>query len=124
MKVIIAGSRSITDYGLVIDAVIKSKFKITEVVSGTAKGVDTLGERYAMDECIPIKRFKPNWTKYKKSAGFIRNEKMIQYVHPKGGLILVWDSMSKGSAHTLQYAREKKIKIYLYLLGGKHGHIN
>lgn len=124
VKVIIAGSRTITDYGTVVGAVEDSGFEITEVVSGTAKGVDQLGERYAMDECIPIKKFKPQWAKYKKTAGFIRNEKMVNYVAPNGGLILVWDGQSSGSAHTLKYAKQKGIKIYLHIPGGRHVHIN
>ena len=48
MKVIIAGSRDITDYSLVCRAISESKFDITEVISGTARGVDTLGEKWAV----------------------------------------------------------------------------
>jgi len=124
MKVIIAGSRTITDYGTVLNAIQKSGFKITEIVSGTARGVDQLGERYGMDECIPIKKFKPDWSKYKKTAGFIRNEKMVNYVYPYGALVLIWDGQSAGSAHTLKYAKKKGIKIYLHIPGGRHAHIN
>lgn len=126
MKVIIAGSRDITDYGTVVGAIEDSGFEITEIVSGTAKGVDQLGERYAMDECIKIKRFPAQWKKggkYNPNAGFIRNEKMINYVYPYGGLILVWNGRSKGSAHTLKYAKQKGIKIYLHIPGGRHVHI-
>ena len=43
MKVIIAGSRNFTDYKVLQDAIKNSGFKITEVVSGGAKGVDSLG---------------------------------------------------------------------------------
>lgn len=124
MKVIIAGSRDIIDYGIVVGAIEDSGFEITEVVSGTAKGVDLLGERYAMDKRIKIKRFKPNWSKYKKVAGFIRNEKMVNYVYPHGGLILIWNGRSKGSAHTLHYTKKKGIQIYLHIPGGRHVFIN
>ena len=47
MKVIIAGSRGVEDYALVEEAVKQSGFDITEVVSGTARGVDLLGEHWA-----------------------------------------------------------------------------
>ena len=46
MKTIIAGSRNVTDYSAIDEAVQNSRFSITEVVSGTAKGVDRLGERW------------------------------------------------------------------------------
>lgn len=127
MKVIIAGSRTITDYGTVVGAIEESGFEITEVVSGTARGVDQLGERYAMDECITIKRFPAKWRKsgkYNPNAGFIRNEKMVDYVAPYGALVLVWDGQSKGSAHTLKFAKKKGIKIYLHIPGGRCVHIN
>jgi len=126
MKVIIAGSRDITDYGIVVGAIEDSGFKITEVVSGTAKGVDLLGERYAMDEAIKIKRFPAKWKKsgkYNPAAGFVRSEKMVNYVYPYGALILIWNGRSKGSAYTLKYAKQKGIKIYLHIPGGRHVHI-
>ncbi len=43
MKTIIAGSRSIHDYALVVSAVARCGWRITEVLSGAAQGVDTLG---------------------------------------------------------------------------------
>ena len=45
MKVIIAGSRNISDYKLVVDTIQSSGYEITEVVSGTAVGPDQLGEQ-------------------------------------------------------------------------------
>ena len=49
MKTIIAGSRDITDYTVVLSAILLSEFKITEVVAGGARGVDKLAERFAAD---------------------------------------------------------------------------
>ncbi len=72
MKTIIAGSRDITDYSLVCRAISESKFNITEVISGTARGVDTLGEKWVADNKIPVKKFFPNWS-IGKQAGFLRN---------------------------------------------------
>ena len=47
MKVIIAGTRVLDDYEYVKDQITKSKFDITEVVSGCCYGVDALGEKFA-----------------------------------------------------------------------------
>lgn len=44
MRTIIAGSRGIWDYKLIDQAVIESKFDMSVVISGTANGVDKLGE--------------------------------------------------------------------------------
>jgi len=82
MKIVIAGSRTITDMKFLLEAIKLSGYKITfsdEIVSGGARGVDTLAEIYAKDKCIPVKIFKPDWNKYGKSAGVIRNYEMAKY---------------------------------------------
>ena len=50
-----------------------------EVASGCAKGVDALGEQWATERDIPIKRFPADWSSYGRSAGPKRNEQMAQY---------------------------------------------
>jgi predicted Rossmann fold nucleotide-binding protein DprA/Smf involved in DNA uptake len=67
MKVIVAGSRDITDYVWVLRAISEAKFKITEIVSGGAKGVDSLGEMYAKENGIPLKVFPADWKTYGKA---------------------------------------------------------
>lgn len=95
MKVCIAGSRELVDYSDVEEAVKQSGFTITEVVSGGARGGDSLGEDYAKNHSLPIKKFEPDWgdisspdakvkvnkygKKYNVLAGFQRNEQMAQY---------------------------------------------
>lgn len=49
MKAIIADSREITEYELLLKAIKKSGFSITEIISGCTRGVDKLGEKYAID---------------------------------------------------------------------------
>ena len=109
-KVIIAGSREFLDYKLLIekcDHYLQNQNNI-EVVSGAAKGADTLGERYAVKKGYALKTFPANWDFYGKSAGYRRNEEMAEYAD---ALILFWDGMSKGSKHMLDTAREKNLKI-------------
>ncbi len=82
MKILIAGSRTITDMDILLKVIKLSGYKITssdEIVSGGARGVDTLAEIYAKNNGIPIKIFKPDWDKYGKSAGVIRNYEMAKY---------------------------------------------
>lgn len=86
--VIIAGPRTIIDYELLLNAIKLSDIEITEVVSGNAKGVDSLGERYAKENNIPLKVFPADWKTYKKAAGPIRNSGMAQYAQEKDGILL------------------------------------
>jgi hypothetical protein len=86
-------------YPLVRQAVIASGFDITEVVSGTAKGADTLGEFYAAEYDIPCKLFPPDWDKYGKAAGPIRNGQMKDYAD--AAIVFIWDG-SRGSANMIK----------------------
>jgi len=113
MKTIIAGSRTIKNYVTVLDAIIKSKFDITEVVSGTAKGVDELGEVYAKINNIPIKQFPADWETHGRSAGFIRNSQMAIYAD---ALIAIWDGKSRGTEQMIKEAKKRKLAVFLYTI--------
>ncbi len=111
LKTIIAGGRNLTDYKLVEEACKQAPWIITEVVSGMAKGVDSLGEEWANNHNIPIKQFPANWEKYGKRAGPIRNIEMGDYAD---ALIAVYDGKSRGTGHMIDYAREKGLEVYVH----------
>jgi hypothetical protein len=109
MKVIIAGSRDFDDYELLCkycDHILQNQTDI-EIVSGTAKGADQLGERYAKEKEYKITRFPADWS-LGKSAGYIRNEEMAKYAD---ALIAFWNGMSKGSKHMINLANKYNLKI-------------
>ena len=115
MKVIIAGGRDFNNYELLCeycDKILANSINI-EVVSGKARGADSLGERYARERGYPIKDFPANWDEFGKSAGYIRNKQMAEY---SDGLIAFWNGKSKGTKHMIDLARERnlRIKIKLY----------
>lgn len=89
MKCIIAGSRDIRDYHYLVGCIyqVKWSFKIAEVVSGGALGVDRMGERWANENGKPVKYFEADWDEYGRSAGPIRNQEMAEYAD---ALILLW----------------------------------
>lgn len=109
MRVIIAGSRDITDFDMLRELYDRCGVDITEVVSGTARGVDRLGEQLAAELGVPIKRFPADWNRHGKSAGYIRNSDMADYAD---ALLLLWDGRSKGSGHMKQLAIDKGLPIY------------
>jgi hypothetical protein len=110
VKCIIAGSRSITECQVVAKAIIASRFIISEVVSGGAKGVDKLGEQLAKFMGKPMKRFPAEWNKHGRGAGYLRNTAMAKYAD---ALIAVWDGKSKGTKHMIDAAREKHLKVFV-----------
>lgn len=113
MKVIIAGSRHINDMSALRRAIELSKFDITEIVSGGASGVDTLGEIYAAEKGIPVKRFPADWDKHGRSAGPIRNGEMAEYAD---ALIAVWHGASRGTANMIKQASYKKLRIHQHIV--------
>jgi len=110
MRTIIAGSREITDYEIVEQAVENSGFVPTSIISGGARGVDKLGELYAFYQELPVRRFAPDWETIGKSAGFVRNRQMALEADC---LIAVWDGKSKGTKHMIDTAREYNLDVYV-----------
>lgn len=113
MKLIIAGSRSISDLEIVEEAINKSGWRneITEVVHGDARGVDKLGEMWAEQNSIPVKRFPANWKKFGKKAGSIRNKQMSEYGNK---LIAIWDGNSTGTIDMVKQMKIAEKPIYLH----------
>lgn len=118
MKVIIAGSRSITDINYVYEAVKKAYSdgiqEIDEVVSGTARGVDRLGEEWAKRNKIPIKKFPADYWLYHPSiAPKKRNEQMACYAD---ALIAVWNGCSGGTHDMIQRAYAHNLRVSVYII--------
>lgn len=115
MVTIIAGSRDITDYKILIRAIKASKFKVTAVISGNARGVDMLGIDYAVKKDIPCYLMPALWGEYGNQAGPIRNEAMaLVCKHYSGGLIALWDGKSSGTYSMIKLAKKHKLKLFIY----------
>jgi len=108
MKLIIAGSRNFTDYPLLKKTLTPIRSLISEIVSGTARGADQLGEQFALEHDIPIKQFPADWDRYGKPAGYIRNAQMAEYAD---ALIAFWDGKSAGTGHMIEVARKNKLMV-------------
>lgn len=107
MKVIIAGSRNITSLNVVRKALDDSGFNVTEIVSGCARGVDTIGEIIAKERGIPVKKFPAKWDELGKKAGVVRNTEMGDYAD---ALVAISLNQSKGTRHMVNYMVNNKSK--------------
>ena len=110
MKIAIIGSRNFTNYKLLQEILEQYKPKITLVVSGAAKGADSLGEKWALENNIQTLIFPADWNQYGKRAGFIRNEDIIKNCDY---CVAFWDGESKGTKHSLSLCKKynKPVKI-------------
>jgi hypothetical protein len=106
LRLIVAGSRDFQDYDFLkrrLDHLLSRK-KDVEIVSGGAKGADALGERYAMERGLKLRRIPAFWHLFNKAAGHIRNRRMAWYgTH----LAAFWDGKSPGTKGMIQIARDE-----------------
>lgn len=82
--------------------------KISLIVSGGAKGVDTFAERWAELNLINIKVFKPDYKAYGKAAPLVRNKKIVEECDK---VIAFPSEESRGTYHILDYARKLRKRI-------------
>lgn len=108
MKTAVIGSRSFTDFNLVKDKL--SSIDISEIISGGAKGADSLAEDFAKVNQIPVRVFLPDYDRFGRAAPLKRNH---QIVNEAEQLIAFWDGKSRGTKYTLDLARKKGIKIII-----------
>jgi len=106
MKLAVTGSRNFKNYKVMKKVLMK--YKIEEIVSGGAKGADTLAERFADEHKIKKVIFKPDYAKYGKKAPLMRNRQIVDYVDR---MIAFWDGKSRGTKYTIDYARKNRKKI-------------
>jgi hypothetical protein len=80
-RLIVAGDRNFTDYHLVADDIWMAleSMDVDEIVSGGARGVDSLGERFAKENGFQLTVFPADWKSYGRAAGPIRNKQMAEY---------------------------------------------
>lgn len=112
-KVIIAGGRDFANYELLkvkCNHYLKNISKTHQIiiVSGTAKGADKLGERYAKEMGYQIEAHAADWDLYGKKAGYLRNEEMSKCSQ---ALIAFHDGQSKGTGHMIDLARKQNLLV-------------
>ncbi|MBQ6856919.1 MAG: DUF2493 domain-containing protein [Lachnospiraceae bacterium] len=88
------------------------------IVSGGARGADSLAEQYAKERRSQFLVFKADWENLGRHAGMERNEQMHQFIaqYPYRGIIAFWDGSSRGTAHNFILAKKYKnpIRIVRY----------
>jgi len=84
--------------------------KISQIISGGSKGVDQIGETYAMTYNYPLIRFPAQWDLLGRKAGPIRNQKMADY---GDALVAIWDGESRGTMDMVKKMQEANKPVYL-----------
>jgi hypothetical protein len=106
MRTIIAGSRDVDDYELLQRVIQESGIPITVVLTGRAKGVDKLGERWAFENDIPVECYPIK--KYENES--IRDRKMVEH----GDVMIAVTRKGDGNIPIIDSARKKGIECHIH----------
>lgn len=117
LRLIIAGSRGITDRNMVERILNGVRSPIDHVISGDARGIDNIGALWAESKGIPVIHFPAKWDLYGKSAGYRRNVDMAKYAvgdpQIQGALVAIWDGKSPGTEHMVNIAKEHQMLVWV-----------
>lgn len=119
-KVIVAGSRDYANKTYIynkLDILLSKINKPVQIVSGLAKGVDSIAVEYAKDRGLSLKTFEAHWDDYGKKAGILRNIEMGDYAD---ALVAFRLNNSVGTTHMIEYAKSKNLKIRTYEISLKN----
>lgn len=108
MKLAIIGSRHFED-NVFFDTQLKlfcQKYneQPTVIISGGAKGADTLAEYYAKEHNCELIVFKPDYKRYGRGAAFVRNRLIVDNADR---VLAFWDGKSTGTQYTIEYAKKQ-----------------
>ena len=82
---------------------------ITVIISGHARGADSLAEQWAKDREVSLDIYPAEWDVYGKSAGFMRNQQMIDEGLPD---LVVAFSGGKGTINMIKLSNQANIPLY------------
>ena len=113
MNIAIVGGRDFNDYTLLKESIlayIDAHEKPENIVSGGAKGADTLVAQFAAEMGIPLLIFKPDYQKYGRGATLVRNTKIIENAEV---VFAFWDGQSKGTKDSIKKAKKLEKELYI-----------
>jgi hypothetical protein len=110
MKVAVIGSRTYPKLHLV-RKLIETLPEGCILISGGARGVDTVAEEAARARGLTVQVFPAEWRKYGRGAGIKRNQDIIT----RADVVLAfWNGISPGTEHSIQLAKSlgKPVQVF------------
>ena len=102
MRIAIIGSKKFRDYNL-LKSVLNEESDITMIISGAAKGTDTLAKKYAFENNIKFIEFPPDFKKNGAGAKHIRDRLIVEHCDK---IIAFWDKNCEGTKYTIDYGKK------------------
>ena len=100
-KVAVVGSRTFSNFDLLVKTLLEyhASTGIALIVSGGAAGADSMAEKFAKIHGIPTSIHLPDWKKYGRAAGIIRNKDIIAECDV---CFAFWDGSSRGTKNDIE----------------------
>lgn len=115
VRLIVSGSRDICNEILVCGILQRYyvevfDFDVDAVITGGARGVDSIAHKWA--RLIGLRTIVRNadWDRYGKSAGPIRNREMLEYGNT---LLAIWNGKSKGTKDMIDISLKRGVVTYV-----------
>lgn len=115
MKIAVVGSRDISlsferFYELLGDLL---PDEATAVISGGARGVDSLAAQFAKMRGLPLEEFLPDYKLFGKIAPLVRNRSIVDSAD---FVVALWDGKSRGTLNTIDYTLESNKPLLVYYM--------
>lgn len=124
MRLLVCGSRGFASYSKLASTLDKIVSKVTEditVISGTARGADTMAERWAEERGHQVSRHPADWGLHGLRAGMIRNQEMVDTATH---VVAFWDGESRGTEHTILMAKNAGLPLRVIEVGTVSDQVN
>jgi hypothetical protein len=128
VKLAVIGSRGFSDYQLLSDTLHQRytetdslgacRWRISEIISGAAKGADQMAARFAREHSIALTELPADWETHGKRAGFLRNQDIVAAADEICAFWGVGDDgeLSRGTGHSLSIAKRlRKTSLIIYV---------
>ncbi len=85
----------------------------SEIISGGARGIDSLAAQYAKEHGISLTEFLPDYDKYGRGAPIVRNRLIVQAADK---VLAFWDGASRGTLSSINLAKKMGKKLQIVML--------
>lgn len=113
MRIVVSGSRTITDEKTV-ERILAGYIAVKDIViTGGCRGIDRIAHDYARRYFADTEVYEADWDTHGKAAGPIRNGKMME---DAGILIAFWDGKSRGTRSAIDEARKRGVETHIHYI--------
>lgn len=114
-RVLVCGGRDFEDHELmfgILNGILSDQWgRGLTIIHGGAKGADRLAASWAEYKGLDIEEYTAEWNVYGRSAGYIRNAKMLEEGEPD--LVVAFEG-GRGTASMIKLAKEAGVPVEEY----------